>query len=123
MKNALFVVVLLLAPSLSRAEQVSLFETTYPHGNHVDYQVSRERLLASPNWTPDKGDPPLSISAAVRAAQKHVKAQAPLDLQATGITLASCLAPDRSYRWYYWIDLLDKTKLAAPEPPSMSHVV
>ena len=102
---------------------ISLFEIRRPDGTGVEYPVPKKRLLEAPGWTPGQGEPPLTIGQAVEIAEKQASDIPRERIQVTQISLATRLAPDNTYRWYYSIEFYDRGKLGEALPPTLSRVV
>lgn len=71
------------------------------HGRIYIYQITNNDLKGTPAWEPQKGDPPLSISKAVKIARDNVtifvfdpKGWEPVSIRLTSTS---------KKRWYYFV--------------------
>ena len=84
-----------------------LSTTTLQDGSKVGLVISRAQIEAAPAWTPDMGEPPLSISAARDAVLAWAKDryQRYDGVQIMEISLNQYPCPMSNKRWYYSFNL------------------
>lgn len=89
-----------------RGNNITLFQAESPEGDLLTYAVSEERMEATPSWT-GKGEPPLSVAAALRVSATHLEAANPnrksFRPHYITLNLSEIMGKDRSYYWYYAI--------------------
>jgi hypothetical protein len=88
-------------------DDLILQEITSPSGGRVVFQVSKWRIKNTPEWKPETGDPPLSVSRASVIAMEFLKPQMPksLKLEVSSIGIFSILETGVGKRWYYFVQM------------------
>ncbi|HVT14712.1 MAG TPA: hypothetical protein VHQ90_00845 [Thermoanaerobaculia bacterium] len=88
------------------AEEVFLWGRGTVDGKNYDYIVTESVLAKTPEWLPEKQEPPLSIPAAMAIAKKVALADHPKF--ETVVAAAIEIRPASSYRsknrWFYSLD-------------------
>jgi hypothetical protein len=92
------------SPDPLKAHRIDLERETNGEGVTRVFSTSLEAALKIPEWSPEKGEPPLSMSRAIRLATDVAQRQSPehavFVARAVRIQLASCDQPIGN-RWYY----------------------
>jgi len=101
------------ATSGKREPFVDLEETTNGEGVTRVFSIPRSAAMRIPEWLPEEGEPPLSMSKAIRLATQAAQAQSSDQVsfvaRAVRIQLASCDEP-LGNRWYYVLDCVPREK-------------
>jgi hypothetical protein len=87
---------------------VLLQETTDWNGTAYIYSISRRRAERTPDWTPERGEPPLSTTKAMAIAEKAAKSRHPKigDFRTTSISLQGMnCTPVIPGKWFYMVSL------------------
>ncbi|HEX7254012.1 MAG TPA: hypothetical protein VF376_14110 [Thermoanaerobaculia bacterium] len=92
------------SPVPLEAHRIDLEQETNGEGVTRVFSISPEAALRIPEWFPEKGEPPLSMSRAIQLATDAAQRQSPehtmFVARAVRIQLASCDQPVGN-RWYY----------------------
>lgn len=88
---------------------VVLQTSTNSEGVTREFSIPKSTALRIPEWTPEKGEPPLAMSKAIRsaaaAAQADTAGHAPQVVRSVQLNLAGCEEPIGN-RWFYVLDLV-----------------
>lgn len=98
------------APS-SQREDLVLETSTNGEGVTREFTISRSAALHIPEWLPEKGEPPLAMSKAVRLAAAAVQTEGPEHsphaVRSLRMGMVSCDEPVGN-RWYYVLDCVPR---------------
>jgi hypothetical protein len=91
--------------------EISLERTTNGEGITRSFSISTGTALGIPEWFPEKGEPPLTMSKAIQSATIAASTQSPEHAayvaRSISLRLVSCDEPAGN-RWYYVLDCVPR---------------
>ena len=108
------------APEAQKDER-RLFSLRDESGKTTEWVVSGTRFCATKKWDAEKGsEPPLAVTAAVRAAINASKPRRRWIVTAIGLESGTCI---EEVRWYYSITLYDEADIVSGNIEFVTRVV
>jgi len=117
---------LLLSKTHCLAEDAIVFNGWSKDGFIYENRVAYSRLIKMPDWSPERGQPPLSQVKAVEIASKHLTKNDPSfkNAKISSIQLTQFLIPGYfKDKWYYNILFMTNIPVMSVPPDSTSVVV
>lgn len=92
-------------PAAADCGSRAVMTTTREDGTKIGVVVSDAQFANAPTWSPDKGEPPLSIAQVVKVsstwAKEHFKRFDSVQVQSISLSEIGCTPGKRS--WYYLV--------------------